>query len=177
VRTQAPVSRRFQFRNSSLTAVLTSSVIGQAATLGAPWTVTVNTPNSAVSRIELYSTGGILASATNSSSATFAMPTYELGLGLHPVYAIVRDSSGQVYRTETLKVRIIPPFELQLHGPPWILSWPAVAGLRYEILRTPALGESFQVVDRVTATNDFTSWPLPDMNAPEFYRLRVAESP
>ena len=41
-----------------------------------------------------YLIGGSLASALNQTNATFAVPGVNLGVGLHPFYAIVTAANG-----------------------------------------------------------------------------------
>jgi uncharacterized protein (TIGR03790 family) len=69
--------------------------------------VTVTPNTSSVSLIHLYSTGGLLAGATNQSAAIFAVNGQTLGVGEHPFYAIVTTTNGFRYRTETRKLTLV----------------------------------------------------------------------
>jgi hypothetical protein len=69
------------------------------------FTVTPNTNN--ISRIELFSTGGSVGVATSQSNAPFIVSSTDLGLGLHPFYALVTDQNGLRYQTQTAWYRII----------------------------------------------------------------------
>jgi hypothetical protein len=67
--------------------------------------VTANT--NAISQVALWSTGGALATVTNQSTAVFQVEGSSLGAGRHPFYALVRDTDGRSYRTETKWVRLV----------------------------------------------------------------------
>jgi hypothetical protein len=59
--------------------------------------------------ISLYSTGGLLASATNQPTATFTSSGPTLGAGLHSFSALVQPPSGTPYRTLVQWVRLVNP--------------------------------------------------------------------
>jgi uncharacterized protein (TIGR03790 family) len=178
VRTQAPCTQFVQVQNGGLSATFTTLVGGTNAALEAnlQFSVTANTGN--LSRIDLFSTGGLLASSTNQSSASFSVPGAFLGVGLHPFYALVTATSGQQYRTETKWIRIAgadSPFLISLTYPPPILAWPAVAGRSYDVLKTTNLASPFQVQGTLTPSNNAARWT--DTNGPgsqRFYRVRTA---
>ena len=62
-----------------------------------------------ISRIELFSTGGSVGVATNQAAAVFAVSAADLGLGLHPFYALVTDQAGHRYQTQTVGIASSPP--------------------------------------------------------------------
>ena len=95
VRTQTRVSRSVRIQNTALTATFTPLLAGTNATLDLPlqFAVTANATN--ISRIELFSTGGSVGVVSNQPSAVFTAPSATLGLGLHPFYALVTDTSGK----------------------------------------------------------------------------------
>ena len=98
---------------------------------------------------------------SNQSSAVFTIPSANLGLGLHPFYALVTDNAGNRYQTETDWIRLILPFKLSLSGAPLKLSWAAIPGQHYNVLSTTNLASAFQGVTSVVATNPLVQWPLP----------------
>ena len=71
--------------------------------------VRVLSNTNSVSLIHLFSTGGLLAGATNQSTASFAVNGQTLGVGEHPFYAIVTTTNGLRYRTETRKITLVRP--------------------------------------------------------------------
>jgi hypothetical protein len=163
VRTQTGVSRQVRVQNTPLEATLATMVGGSNTAIEATlqFTVIANTNN--IERIELLTTGGSVGAATNQSSASFSLAATNLGLGLHPFYAMVTDTSENVYRTQTQWLRIMDeeaPFHLTLGDVPPALSWPALAGRNYEILATTNLAQTFQLVTSVLASNTVGFWPL-----------------
>jgi uncharacterized protein (TIGR03790 family) len=175
VRTQTPVSRNIRIQNTPLTATLTSPLAGTNITLEMPlqFTVIANTTN--ISRIELFSTGGALAVVSNQPAGVFLVSSTNLGLGLHPFYAVVTDTLGDQYRTRTEWIRIIPSIKLAIIGPPLMLSWPSIPGQRYDILATTNLSTTFQAVASFTASNTVAQWPVSGANGfVNFYRVRLA---
>jgi len=128
VRTQTHSSQRVLMQNTPLTASFTSSVAGSTAWIGGPLEFTVAANLTDIALIELFGTGGILASVAGQDLATFPVAPASLGLGLHPFYALVTDGDGRRYRTETKTIRLVadppPPtatslvrFEAQWTGP------------------------------------------------------------
>jgi uncharacterized protein (TIGR03790 family) len=175
VRTQTRIVRTVRVQNTALTATLTPSLVGTNVTLDAPlrFTVMANTPG--VSRIELFGTGGSLGVVSNQQSAVFVAPSAFLGVGLHPFYAVVTDTAGNQYRTQTDWLRLIPSFNLTISNGPLALSWPAVPGQQYDVMATTNLAKAFQVVGSVTATNSTVQWPLAvPVGAGNFYRVRLS---
>ena len=107
VRTQKRVAQTVRIQNTPLAATFTTLLGGTNTALEATlqFSVVANTNN--ISKIELFSTGGSLASVLNQSNAVFSVAGTNLGLGLHPFYAIVTASSGKQYRTETKWIRLV----------------------------------------------------------------------
>jgi hypothetical protein len=64
---------------------------------------------SEILEIQLYGTGGRLASATNQTAVTFPVQGPDLGVGAHPFYAMVTATNGWRYRTETRWIELTPP--------------------------------------------------------------------
>jgi hypothetical protein len=178
VRTQARASQNIRVQNSPLSATFICLLGGSNTALEATlqFSVTANTNN--ISKIELFSTGGSLASATNQSTATFSIAATNLDLGLHPFYALVTATTGRQYRTDTKWIRLIgpePSFTLQVSSPPLTLAWRATAGRRYDILSANRISDTFQVRQTITLTNSLAQWV--ETNSPpsqQFYRVRVA---
>ena len=169
-----------RIQNTPLSATFTSfpggSNIAVEATL--QFTVTANT--NSIAKIELFSTGGSLATVTNQSTANFSVIGTNLDLGLHPFYAIVTANDGNQYRTETKFIRLVgveSPFPIQLTGPsPFLLSWPAIAGRSYDVLSANIITNTFQFRDTVIPTNfGIYQWLETNPNSPQrFYRVRVS---
>ncbi len=178
IRTQTRISRTVQVQNTALTATFTARLVGTNATLDMPlqFAVTPNvTLDNPISRIELFSTGGSVGVVSNQSSAVFTIPSANLGLGLHPFYALVTDNAGNRYQTETDWIRLILPFKLSLSGAPLKLSWAAIPGQHYNVLSTTNLASAFQGVTSVVATNPLVQWPLPTpTGAASFYRVSLS---
>jgi hypothetical protein len=175
VRTQTRVSRTVQVRNTTLTATFTPLLVGTNATLNMPlqFAVTANATN--ISRLELFSTGGSVGVVSNQPSAVFTTPSATLGLGLHPFHALVTDSGGKQYQTETDWIRLVPSFKLSISSAPLQLSWAAMPGQRYDVLATTNLSSSFQPLATFTASNALALWPIsvPGGSA-TFYRVRLS---
>jgi uncharacterized protein (TIGR03790 family) len=178
VRTQTRISRSVQIQNTSLAATFTPLLAGTNATLemSLQFAVAAGAPN--IARIELYSTGGLLGVISNQSSGVFTVPLASLGLGSHPFYALVTDSSGNQYQTPTDWIRVIPSFTLSISGSPLTLSWQAVPGVGYNILATTNLSRAFQTVASVVATNTLAQWPIPTPVGPaSYYRVSLMNPP
>jgi uncharacterized protein (TIGR03790 family) len=178
VRTQTRVSRNVRIQNSGLSASLNTLFGGANTDLGATlqFSVTANTDN--VSAIELFSTGGLLGSASNQTPAFFSVAGANLGLGLHPFYAIVTDGAGNQYRTGTTWIRLIgpePPFAISVGYPPVTLSWSATAGRSYDLLMATNVLGPFQIAATLTPSNSVGVWV--DTNAfvaERFYRIETS---
>jgi hypothetical protein len=140
------------------------------------FSVVANTSN--VSRTELFSTGGSLGYVTGQSSTIFSVPGTNLDLGLHPFYALVTDSSGNKYRTQTKWIRLIgsePPFQIGLTTPPPTIGWAASAGRSYDILSATDPNATFELRDTFGPSNSAGLWI--DTNTPtprSFYRVRTS---
>ena len=106
VRTQTHVVQNVGIQNHSLSATLAcadaETDTSVAATLH--FTITANTPH--IRKIELFGTGGSLGAVSGKTSASFPVSADSLGPGLHPFYAVVTDSEGHEYRTESKYIRI-----------------------------------------------------------------------
>jgi hypothetical protein len=166
------VSQDVIIRNNSLSATFTTLLGGNNTALEATLKFSVAANTNRIARIELFSTGGLLRTAMGQSSAAFDVPAMDMGLGLHPFYALVTSDTGDQYRTETSWIRIIAaetPFCLSMSSPPVTLSWPATAGRSYVILSATNLALGFQPGPTVTASNDTGRWI--DTNPPGQMRL------
>jgi uncharacterized protein (TIGR03790 family) len=169
VRTQTRVTQTFQFRNTSLSAAFAPQ---PAATNGnLMFAIAANATN--IAQIELFSTGGLLAAATNQAAAELAAPAATLGTGLHPFYAVVTDSNGHEYQTPTVWEQV-PALQLSVTGPPRALSWPSIAGRQYSVLAATNLLGAFQSAGTVLATNAQAQWTIPaSTKGSVFYRVSV----
>lgn len=176
VRTQARITQNVIISNGPLAATLVCLVGGSNAALEATlqFAVTANT----ISKIELFSTGGLLAVVSNLSSATFSIAGTNLGLGLHPFYAVVTDTGGKQFRTATKSIRLVgpeAPFLLQIFRTPVTLRWPAVAGRSYDVMSATVVTNSLSLRATVTPTNaGLFQWIEPQpTNAQRYYRVRL----
>ena len=128
VATQTRVTETVLVQNTTLSATLASLPAGTAASLIQPlqFTVTANSPNIAL--IQLFATGGPAAAVTNLAGTTFTLAATNLGLGLHPFYALVTDQSGHRYQTQTEWYRILP-----VNNDPAtpVIVWPDPAPIAY----------------------------------------------
>ncbi len=94
---------------------------------------------------------------------------------MHPFYALVTDTSGNRYQTETRSIRLIPSFNLTLSGTPLKLSWATIPGLRYDVLAATNPARSFQTVTSLVASNTVLQWPVPGPSAAaSFYRVSLS---
>jgi uncharacterized protein (TIGR03790 family) len=177
VRTQARVSQNVRIQNTPLNASFT-------ALAGAPNTVldftllfSVAANTNTISTIELFTTGGSVGVVSNLSSATFAVAATNLGVGLHPFYAVVTRSDGKQYRTGTEWIRIggsEPPFGLTITAPPPTIAWPATAGRLYQVLNATNITDPFQLRATVTPSNIAGLWIETITGMPQqFYRVRA----
>jgi uncharacterized protein (TIGR03790 family) len=170
VRTQTRVEQTVQFRNTALSATL--AALAAASNGDLPFSIAANATN--IAQIQLFSTGGSVAVATNRAAAELAAPAATLGVGLHPFYAVVTDANGHQYQTPTVWEQI-PALQLSVLGPPPALSWPAIAGRQYRVLAATNLDGAWQAVGTVLATNAQAQWT---MTAPPsgavFYQVSVA---
>jgi len=179
VHTQARAIGHIIIQNTSLSATLNTLVGGSNSALEATLQFSVTPNTNTISLIQLFSTGGLLAAVTNQPTATFSVVATNLGLGLHPFYALVTANSGAQYRTATTYVRIIgpdSPFPLTIGTPsPLTLVWPSTGGRSYDVLAYTNLITPFQVLATVVATNTLTQWVQTNGSAPQlFYQIRVS---
>jgi hypothetical protein len=176
VRTQKRVSQLVRIQNTSLSATFTTLVGDSNSAVEATlqFSVVANTNN--IGQIELFSTGGSLGVVAGQAAATFSVPGTNLGVGLHPFYALVTTASGAQYRTETKWIRLLgpePPFALSITTPPPTLSWSATAGRSYDILTASNLGQVFHLNATLTPSNSAARWTDPAPGTPQrFYRVR-----
>lgn len=177
VRTQARVTQSVRVQNTPLNATFT-------ALAGAPNTVldftllfSVAANTNTIFTIELFTTGGSVGVVSNLSSATFAVAATNLGVGLHPFYAVITRSDGKQYRTGTEWIRIggsEPPFGLTITAPPPTIAWPATAGRLYQVLNATNITDPFQLRATVTPSNIAGLWIETITGMPQqFYRVRA----
>ena len=179
VRTQKRVAQDVRIQNTSLAATFTTLVGDTNTALEATLQFSVVANTNSISKIELFSTGGSLSNVLNQSSAVFAVAGTNLGLGLHPFYALVTANNGTQYRTETKWLRLVgqdAPFPVALVAPPPRLTWPAAAGRSYNILSATNLSQGLQSNATVTPSSSAAQWTDPNP-APtrRFYRVRTAK--
>ena len=169
VRTQTRVVRNVRIQNPSLSATLAMLPTGTNAGQ-LQFAVTANATN--ITRIELFSTGGSVGVTTNQAATTFTVNTAYLGLGVHPFYALVTDSAGHRYQTQTVW-EIIPVITLTLTGTPPVLACPAISGRQYTLQSTTNLTTAFQTVTNIVATNSVIQWPITTTGGAGFYRVQA----
>ncbi|HEX5218314.1 MAG TPA: TIGR03790 family protein [Verrucomicrobiae bacterium] len=177
VRTQKRISQSVRIQNNPWSATFTALVGGTNTALEATLQFAVQANTGSISKIELFSTGGLLAGSNNVSSATFPVPAASLGAGLHPFYALVSRSDGTSYRTETRWFRIIgteQPFRVSIAGVPPTLTWPASAGRTYQVLSATEVTDTFVPRAAVTPTNSTGMWTETNTSSPQrFYRVKT----
>jgi hypothetical protein len=174
VHAQARVTQNVRIQNTSLNATFTLLAGASNTVLNFTLLFSVAANTNTISRIELFATGGSLGVVSNLSAATFAVAATNLGVGLHPFYAVVTRSDGKQYRTETKWVRIggaEPPFGLILTMPPTV-AWTATAGRLYEVLSATNVTDIFQSRGTVTPSNSPGLWIDTVTGTPQqFYRV------
>ncbi len=177
VRTQKRISQNVRIQNTILSATLTSLMGDTNTALEATLQFLVVANTNTISKIEFFTTGGLLATSNSVSSAVFSVAATNLGIGLHPFYAIVTRNDNKQYRTETKWIRIIgaeSPFTLTVSGSAPTLTWSATAGRRYEILSSVNVTSTYTLRDATTPTNSLGIWSETNNSAPQrFYRARV----
>jgi hypothetical protein len=175
VRTQARVSQNVRVQNTPLSATFTTLAGASNTILNFTLLFSVAANTNTISTIELFTTGGSVGVVSNLSSATFAVAATNLGIGLHPFYAVVTRSDGKQYRTGTDWIRIggtEPPFWLTLTAPPPTITWPATAGRLYQVLHATNITDIFQLRAAVTPSNSPGLWIETITGAPQqFYRV------
>jgi hypothetical protein len=187
VHTQTRATQDIIIRNTALSATLTPVLTGATSNLQPTLQIIVAANTSNISSIQLFSTGGLLASATNQNSATFPIVLTNLNVGTHPFYAIVTQNNGHQYRTQTQNVGLtsvtfsnqtlmgVNTFPLQITGHPPQLTWPATAGRSYSVLSTTTLLSPFQFRTTVVPTNSLGQWTETNSTpAQQFYRISVS---
>ena len=105
----------------------------------------------------------------------FSIVGTNLGLGLHPFYALVTDTSGHQYQTQTVWYRLFPAITLTLAVQPAVLSWPATPGSQYAVQSATNLLAGFQTLATLTATNSLAQWPVSHQAGTEFYRVQLLQ--
>jgi hypothetical protein len=167
-----------RIQNNGWSATLNTLLGGSNTTVDAVLQFSVVATTNNISKIELFSTGGSLTNVLSQSSATFSINGTNLGIGLHPFYAIVTDTNNKKYRTDTKWIRLIGadvPFSVSITSPPK-LSWPATAGRSYDILSQTNLTNTFQLRATVTPSNSLGQWSETDLSSPQrFYRVRTSQ--
>lgn len=162
--------------NTSLAAVMTCSPCATNTALETTITFTVVANTNQISRIELHGTGGLISAVSNQATAVFAVAGTNFGPGLHQFWAVVTRTDGKQYRTEPKFIRFVtdePPFQVHAVGFPPVLTWPAVAGRQYQILRAESLANEFEVGDTVVPQTSTGVWTDTNPAAPTtFYRIR-----
>jgi hypothetical protein len=108
VRTQTRASLPIVVKNSSLDTTLASTDLAATNSVTGAYHLQVTANSANVTAIHLFSTGGELGFTTNQSTSTFSINGADLGVGLHPFYAVVETSTGQKFRTPPLWARFIP---------------------------------------------------------------------
>jgi uncharacterized protein (TIGR03790 family) len=178
VRTQTRISKNVRIQNSGLSASLNTLFGGANTDIGATlqFSVIANTNN--VAAIELFSTGGSVGSASNQPTAFFSVAGTNLGLGLHPFYAIVTDGAGNQCRTGTAWIRLIGPeplFSISVDYPPVTLSWSCAAGRSYDVLMATNILGPFQIAAVLTPSNSAGAWVDTNASVAErFYRIETS---
>lgn len=99
VRTQTRASMPVVVRNTTLEAALTFLDLPDSPSAQGLYHVQVDVNAGDVTTISLFTTGGLLQSAANQSSAVFTVDASQLGPGVHPFYAVVQTAGGLQYRT------------------------------------------------------------------------------
>lgn len=179
VHTQTRATQNIIIQNTSLSATLNTLAGGSNYAVEATLQFSVTPNTNAISLIQLFSTGGLLAAVTNQPTATFSVVATNLGVGLHPFYALVTANSGAQYRTATTWVRLVgpdSPFPLTIGASsPLTLVWPSTDGRSYDVLAYTNLVDPFQVLATVVATNTLAQWVQTNASAPQlFYQIRVS---
>jgi len=108
VRTQTKTTVTVKVQNSSLSATMTLLDLTNQAPVQGTYHIQVAANTNNVSLITLFSTGGVLGTASNVSTNIFQVNGTNLWAGLHPFYALVQTSSGLQYRTATQWVQFAP---------------------------------------------------------------------
>jgi uncharacterized protein (TIGR03790 family) len=172
VRTQTRVSRTVRVQNTGLSATISQPIGATNVGLGPPLIINVAANTNNISTVELFGSGGSFGVVSNQATTTFTVSTTLLGLGLHPFYAVVTDTFGEQFRSQTIWLRVVPSLQLSITGPPLVLSWTAVPANSYDVLASTNLLGGFQKIGTVTATGTTAQWPVSSGTAQAFYRVR-----
>jgi len=108
VRSQTRATLSIQIQNRSLSAVMTLLDVPTNAPVQGTYHIQVTANTNNVTAIRLFSTGGQLNVVSNQPSALFTINGADLGVGLHPFYALVETANGPTYRTASRFVRFTP---------------------------------------------------------------------
>ncbi len=177
VRTQTRSSRPVRIQNNNWTATLTSLVGPTNVALEAVLQFMVTAYTNNITKLELFSSGGLLASATSVTNALFTPAAGLLGLGRHPFYAVVTRSGGKQYRTETLWLNIVgadSPFKVTAVDATPTLTWPATPGRSYSILSATNVAGNYTLRGGVVPTNSIGVWAeTNNATGARFYRVRT----
>lgn len=105
VRTQTRATLPVRFQNTALNATL--NLAGWAATnpVAGNYAIQVTANTNSIASITLYATGGAVATVSNQATATFTVAGTDLGVGVHPFYALIQDTGGRRFRTAAQMVR------------------------------------------------------------------------
>jgi uncharacterized protein (TIGR03790 family) len=108
VHTQTRATLPIRVQNTTLNATQTLVDLSPTNSVSGSYHIQVTANTNAIASIQLYSTGGLYASATNQSSVTFSIDASWLGPGLHSFYSIVTAMSGKQFRTQPQYARFVP---------------------------------------------------------------------
>ena len=108
VRSQTQATLPIEIHNSSISGDLTLLDMPTNAPVQATYHLQVTANTNKVTAIRLFSTGGLLNIVSNQSTAVFTVTGTDLGIGLHPFYAVVETAAGPSYRTPARYVRFTP---------------------------------------------------------------------
>ena len=177
VRTQKRISQNIRIQNQAWSATFNTQLGGTNTALEATLQFAIAANTNGITKIELFSTGGLLCASNNLDSTTFAIAASYLGLGLHPFYALVTRNDGKQFRTETHWIRIVgpeSPFNVSVLEPAPTLTWPASAGRPYQVLSATNLTHTFTPRAVVTPTNSTGLWSETNNTAPQrYYRVKT----
>ena len=177
VRTQTSITRNVRIQNSSLSATLNTLFGGPDSDLNATLQFSVIANTNAVHSIELFTTGGSAGVVSNQAAAFFSIAGTNLGLGLHPFYAVVTAGNGTRFRTQTTWIRLLgpePPFAISASVFPFSLSWPATAGRSYDVLAATNLPGAFVTEATLMPSNSAATWIETNSPPQKFYRVRTS---
>jgi len=105
VHTQTRATLPVTVSNSPWSGTLTLLDLGPTNSVSGSYHVQVSANTNNITAIRLFSTGGLLHTVTNQSSAIFSVDASYLGAGLHPFYGIIETASGSSFLTAPAYVR------------------------------------------------------------------------